>query len=93
MGAMAMPIMMFAGSMAAGAVMGKMMAPKMPSAPQTLLDKAEKDNRPTEMPSPSSGAVEEAKRRSLAEQMARRGRQSTILSKNSVEAAEKETLG
>lgn len=92
MGAMAMPLAMFAGSMAAGAIMGKAMMPKIPKQDATILDKAEAENKPTEMPSVSGSEVEEQKRRSMAEQMARRGRQSTILSKNS-ESAETETLG
>lgn len=55
--------------------------PQAPAAPPTLIT-------PDAMPTPNSGDQRKAKRKSLAEQLARKGRASTILT-----AAENDTLG
>lgn len=56
---------------AVGAAAAGAMAPKSPALPQV--------KPPPTMPTPDSQAVVAAQRRSLAAQVARRGRQSTIL--------------
>ena len=65
----------------AGSVIGKMLAPDAPAAASPAAPAI--TAAPT-MPTPGDANTDAAKRKSLAEQLARRGRANTILTDNGV---------
>jgi len=65
----------------AGSVVGKMLTQ---DAPASQAVAAPTVSAPTTMPTPGDANTDAAKRKSLADQLARRGRASTILTDNGV---------
>jgi len=65
----------------AGSMIGKMMSPDTPAAQATAAPTV---SAPTVMPTPGDANTDAAKRKSLSDQLARRGRASTILTDNGV---------
>lgn len=73
-----MPALIPIAASVAAAVVSRALAPKPPKAPEPLAPP-----KPEVMPLPDDLAAQQAKRKSLAEQITRRGRASTILTEQS----------
>lgn len=65
----------------AGSMLGKMMSSDTPASQATAAPTV---SAPTVMPTPGDANTDAAKRKSLSDQLARRGRASTILTDNGV---------